>query len=72
MAEPAGSKPDTTIEQASEAGVKPQDSYRHAEQARESYHEEGKGADPGGRRLGREDPTTDGVTAPDKDNVQIR
>ena len=72
MAEPAGSKPDTTIQQAAEAGVKPQDSYRHAQQARESYHGEDAGADPGERKLGREDPTTDGVTAPDRDNVQIR
>ena len=72
MAEPEDAKPDTTIRDAAAAGVTPGSSFRENEQARESYHEEGKGADPGDRKLGREDPTTDGVTAPDKDNVQIR
>lgn len=72
MAEPADAKPDTTVQQGAAAHVAAGSNLSEDEAGRQSYRREGDGADPGERKLGREDPTTDGETARDKDNVQIR
>ena len=72
MADRDDPPPQATVKHAAADGGLSGANAQSAEASRESYHAEDGGADPGGRPLGRKDPTLSGETDPDKENVPVR
>ena len=72
MADRDDPPPQATVKQAAADGGLSGASAQSAEAGRDSYHAGDGGADPGGRALGRKDPTISGEKDPDKENVPVR